>query len=147
MEKIKTSRRDIQFYSKKKQALITVHTHRARSSAERLEDDDNVSLYRACEPLVYEHFELVSPLNIRKEYWPAADGSGVHWETDFYIEFADGRRAVREIADRKEFKSAVVEQLELSRRYWAAQGIDDWKVVIFAGAADDEGDSDDVCEA
>lgn len=104
---------------------MIVHSQWAYNYANQLEEDDNVALYRACEPLVYENFELVSPLDIRKDYWPKVDGSGVHWETDFYLEFTDGRRAVREIVRSKEITHAVAEQLEFSRRYWAAQRIDD----------------------
>lgn len=110
---------------------MIVHSQWAHNYANKLEEDDNVALYRACEPLVYENFELVGPLDIRKEYWPKADGSGAYWETNFYIEFADRRRAVREIVRSKEITHAVAEQLELSRRYWAGQGIEDWKSILF----------------
>lgn len=147
MEKAKPSRRDIQFYSKKNQTLVIVHSQWAYNYANQLEEDDNVALHRACEPLVYENFELESPLDIRKEYWPKADGSGAHWETNFYIEFADGRRAVREIVRSKEITHAVAEQLELSRRYWAAHGSVDWKSILFEkpGKTLGDGEGENVC--
>ena len=38
---------------------------------------------------------------------------------------------MREFADPKDFsKKAVVEKLELSRRYWAILDISDWKLVV-----------------
>ena len=45
--------------------------------------------------------------------------------------FADGRKGVRELAHRADLaKRAMVERLELSRRYWVARDIDEWKVVL-----------------
>ena len=44
---------------------------------------------------------------------------------------ADGRTAVREFIDAGDFtKKAGMEKLELSRRYWTALGISDWKLII-----------------
>ena len=45
--------------------------------------------------------------------------------------FADGRKGVRELVHREDLtKRAMVERLELSRRYWVARDIDEWKVVL-----------------
>ena len=47
------------------------------------------------------------------------------------ITFADGRKEIREIVSVEQLrKRAVVEQLELSRRYWGALDVSGWKVVV-----------------
>lgn len=44
--------------------------------------------------------------------------------------FADGTAGIREIVREQQLKKrSVVEQLELSRRYWQAVGVHDWKIV------------------
>ncbi|MPM02785.1 hypothetical protein SDC9_49040 [bioreactor metagenome] len=144
MQRRKSNRRDIQFYSKKNNALIIVHTQKAHDYAKRLEQDETVAGYRACELLLPNKFEGVSPTYIRKEYFPKADGSGANWETDFLIEYTDGRRGIREIVYKAEFTPTAVQLLELSRRYWVAQGIDDWKIVLFAKPGEFTEDSEDV---
>ncbi len=132
MERVKKSRREIQFYSHKNKSLIIVHSQQAYNYAERLEKDETVGGYQACVLLSPGQFDGVSRLRIRKEYFPKKDGTGVNWETDFYVDFTDGHRGVKEIAHSTKFNIAIVQQLEMSRRYWAAQGIDDWKIILFA---------------
>ena len=47
------------------------------------------------------------------------------------VTLADGRKEIREIINSGQLrKRAVVEQLELSRRYWSALDVSDWKVVV-----------------
>lgn len=58
-------------------------------------------------------------------------GASISGSSDFYIRHADGTAAVRELVSAADLtKRAEVEKLELSRRYWAALGVSDWKVVI-----------------
>lgn len=53
------------------------------------------------------------------------------YTTDFVIHFADGKAAVREAVFRSHLsRPSVAERLELSRRYWRQQGIDDWGIII-----------------
>ncbi|WP_455495130.1 TnsA endonuclease N-terminal domain-containing protein [Gemmiger sp.] len=53
------------------------------------------------------------------------------YTTDFVIHFADGKVAVREAVFRLHLsRPSVAERLELSRRYWQQQGIDDWGIII-----------------
>ena len=53
------------------------------------------------------------------------------YTTDFVIHFADGKAAVREAVFRSHLsRPSVAERLELSRRYWHQQGIDDWGIII-----------------
>ncbi len=64
-------------------------------------------------------------MEIRKEYFSQ------EWTSDFVIQAADGRNSVREFIDERELtKKAVMEKLELSRRYWSILDITDWKLVI-----------------
>lgn len=58
----------------------------------------------------------------------------MEWTTDFVIRTADGRTAIREFADAQDVsKKAVMEKLELSRRYWSVLDITDWKLVVPGG--------------
>lgn len=76
----------------------------------------------------------MNPVDIRREYL------ALQWTTDFVIHTADGQIAVREFADPKDFsKKAVVEKLELSRRYWAILDISDWKLVVSDEAITNKG--------
>lgn len=125
MERAGVRTRDIQFYSEKNQQMICVHSRRARDFAKYLEQQSWVKTYQTCVPLVLDKLPHVSPVDIRREYFQ------ISWTTDFLICTADGRIAVREFIDAKDFtKKAIIEKLELSRRYWAILDISEWKLVI-----------------
>ncbi len=125
MEKAGIRTRDIQFYSSKNQAIVCVHSRKARDFARWLENQPWVSSYETCVPLDLDRFQNVNPVDIRKEYL------SIEWTTDFVIHTADGKSAIREFIDEKDFtKKAVIEKLELSRRYWSVLDIADWKLVI-----------------
>lgn len=125
MEKSGVRTRDIRFWSEKNQTMICVHSRRARDFARWLEQQPWVQGYETCVPLDLDRFPHVNPVDIRKEYL------NTEWTTDFLIHTADGRTAVREFVDTGDFaKKAVVEKLELSRRYWAMLEISDWKLVV-----------------
>ena len=141
MERVKTNRRDIQFFSKKNDKLFIVHDERAKFYAERLEQDTQVTSFQPCEQLDAEDMIKVNPLDIRSDYL----SRDTQWESNFLIYFLDGTRGVREIVDAGALKKrAIVEQLELSRRYWAAHGISNWKIVIFQKPGLDGEDADYV---
>ena len=56
----------------------------------------------------------------------------LRWKTDFLIHRTDGTQAVREVVREDELtKATTLEQLELSRRYWEAVGVSDWRVALF----------------
>lgn len=130
MEKAGIRTRDIQFYSEKNRQMVCVHSRRARDFAKRLEQQPWVSSYETCVPLMLDKFQHVNPVDIRREYLQ------LPWTTDFLIHTADGRSAVREFADVKDFvKKAAIEKLELSRRYWAVLDVADWKLVVCGEAA------------
>lgn len=125
MEKAGIRTRDIQFYSEKNRQMVCVHSRRARDFAKHLEQQPWVSSYETCVPLDLNRFQNVNPVDIRREYLQTP------WTTDFVIRTADGRSAVREFVDAKNFaKKAVIEKLELSRRYWSVLDVADWKLVI-----------------
>lgn len=130
MEKAGVRTRDIQFFSEKNQRMVCVHSRRARDFAKYLERQPWVASYETCVPLDLDRFRNVNPVDIRREYL------SLQWTTDFLIRTADGQTSVREFADTADFtKKAVIEKLELSRRYWTVLDVSDWKLVIFSEAA------------
>lgn len=134
MEKAGIRTRDIQFFSEKNQAMVCVHSRRARDFAKWLEQQPWVANYETCVPLALDKFPHVNPVDIRREYL------SLQWITDLLIRTADGQIAVREFADLKDFsKKAVIEKLELSRRYWAILDISDWKLVVSSEAITNKG--------
>lgn len=125
MEKAKAKYRDISFFSEKNQTMVCVHSRRAREYANVLEQDPEVVSYQAGIPLELEQYQYVAPVDIRKEYFDT------EWATDFLLRYSDGSAGVRELVIKDELaKRAAVEKLEFSRRYWTAQIIRDWKLVV-----------------
>lgn len=125
MEKAGVRTRDIRFYSEKNQQMVCVHSRRARDFAKFLEQQVWVKSYQTCVPLELDRFQHVNPVDIRGEYLQ------ISWTTDILICQADGQMAVREFVDAKDLsKKAIIEKLELSRRYWSILDISDWKLVI-----------------
>ena len=130
MEKAGVRTRDIKFFSEKNQAMVCVHSRKARDFAKWLEQQPWVVGYETCVPLELDKFPNVNPIDIRKEYMQ------IQWITDFLIQTADGRKSVREFVNTQDFtKKAIIEKLELSRRYWAVLSVSDWKLVICGEAA------------
>lgn len=121
MEKFKSNRRDIQLYSKKNGKLLILHSEKALVYAQRLEENPCVIGYESCVLLETEGMARVNPLDIRAEY---LHGSTT-WESSFLVEHEDSTRGICELVECSESlqKRAVVEKLELSRRYWAGMGI------------------------
>ena len=125
MTKTSLKTRDFQWWSAKNGTLIRVHSQTARDYGKWLEGQPDVEAFEAQKALELERLPHVSPTGIRKLYFQT------QWCSDFYIRFADGRIGVRELtASAALDKQAEVEKLELSRRYWAAMDITDWKVVL-----------------
>lgn len=117
--------RDFQWWSSKAASLIRVHSIAARDYGKWLEGRPQVETFEAGKVLELERLPHVNPTGIRKLYFQT------EWCSDFYIRFADGHIGVRELASAAALeKLAEVEKLELSRRYWAALDITDWKVVL-----------------
>lgn len=117
--------RDFQWWSHKNEAMVRVHSKPARDYGRYLEGHPSVERYEAGAVLEMERLPHVSRAGIRKAYFE------VEWCSDFRIQFSDGHIGVRELASAASLeKLAVVEKLELSRRYWAAMDISDWKVVL-----------------
>lgn len=125
MDKAGMKTRDIRFFSSKNDKIICIHSKWARDYAKYLEQQPWVQSYQAVVPLEPDYMQRVSPVDIRSLYFKG------EWATDFLIRFVDGRKGVRELVHREDLtKRAMVERLELSRRYWAVRDIDEWKVVL-----------------
>ena len=125
MDKAGIKTRDIRFFSGKNNQIICIHSKWARDYAKYLEQQPWVQSYQAVVPLEPDYMQYVSPIDIRSLYFKS------EWATDFLIRFVDGRKGVRELVHREDLtKRAMVERLELSRRYWAVRDIDEWKVVL-----------------
>lgn len=128
MEKAKRRTRDIKFKSLKNKEVVCVHSQQARDYAAYLEIQDPVESYETNYPLDMERFAHVNPVGIRNTYFQ------MKWTSDFYIHYVDGRIGVRELTTVENLKKqAVIEKLELSRRYWSALDVAEWKVVIQEG--------------
>lgn len=128
MEKAQTKTRDIRFFSKKNDAMVTVHSPRARKYAGILEAREDIVSYECCVALESKANIHVSRAGIRKGYFETP------WSTDFIIHYIDGRFGVREMVTAENLmKAAVLEKLEFSRRYWIQQGVLDWKILILSG--------------
>ena len=131
MDKLGSKTRDIKFYSKKNQSMVVVHSKEARAYTKYLESMEQVATYVAGKPLDAERLKLVSKVDIRGEYFET------QWQTDFYVIFADGTVAIRELATAGDLtKRAEAEKLELSRRYWLGAGVTNWKIVWMGGKED-----------
>lgn len=128
MDKSGRKTRDIRFYSKKNEAMVTVHSKEARAYTKYLKDMEHVSSYVAGKPIDPVRLRMISTVDIRGDYFKQ------NWESDFYVLFADGTVAVRELANADALsKRAEVEKLELSRRYWNSAGVTNWKIVWMGG--------------
>lgn len=111
MEKANLKAREYRFFSQKNQKMICLHSEQALAYARYLEDRLWVAAYDACVPL--ELTDQIDPWGIRPLYFKTA------WVSDFRLVYADGKQAVRELVRLEDLeKQAVIERLELSRRYW-----------------------------
>lgn len=125
MEKLGQKTRSINFYSEKNGKMVCLHSRHARDYAKYLESQPWVERYEAGTPLSQELYAHISPVRIRSAYFQ------VPWVSDFLIQFADGRKGIRELVTAGGLqRKNIVEKLEFSRRYWAATDIDEWKVVL-----------------
>ena len=131
MQKIKMSRQEIKFFSDKNQKMLTVHSADAKKFADTLENDSSVLSYEPCIPLDPAKLITVNMIGIRTGFRTKPSDTEPTWETDFVVEFASGKKAVRELSKEELLeKRAELEKLEMSRRYWKSQGITDWKIVL-----------------
>ena len=124
-DKVGKKTRDIAYHSAKNGGMVTVHSEAARAYSKYLEERSDVMSYEACKPLDVNRLDTLQKTDIRGEYFKA------QWTSDFCVRFSDGTTGVRELVSASDLaKRAEVEKLELSRRYWAALGVNDWMVVI-----------------
>lgn len=117
--------RDISYHSPKNGGMVVVHSEAARAYSKYLEERPEVVSYEACKRLDATRLNSVQKTDIRGEYFKA------QWTSDFCVRFSDGTTGIRELVSASDLtKRAEVEKLELSRCYWAALGVSDWKIVI-----------------
>ena len=125
MQKNNPKSRMFRFYSPKNEKVVVVRTVDARDFARWLDEQDWVLSYVPSVPLDPEQVRSVCASGIRRAYATES------WCTDFHITGVDETQIVREILLRRFLdKKSEIEKLELSRRYWMARGVTDWKVVI-----------------
>lgn len=128
MNRMMKNQRNIKFFSEKNDAALTVCSERMKHYASLLENDYYVIAYRVHEAFNMSELSSVGSIDIRTEYM---DVEAPAWASDFWIEFEDGSRAIRELVDETMLKQrSFLERLELSRRYWAVRNITDWKAVV-----------------
>ena len=117
--------RDVAYHSATNGGMVVGHSEAARAYSKYLEERPEITAYEACKPLDINRLDALQKTDIRGEYFRE------QWSSDFYIRHADGTAAVRELVSAADLtRRAEVEKLELSRRYWAALGVNNWKVVI-----------------
>ncbi len=125
MEKLVKRTREIRFYSQKNKAMCSVHSVGAREYTKWLEAREGVRGYEVNVAWDTAFLCRVDRVDIRGSYLTT------DWTSDFRLFFTDGHIGIREmVREEKLQERAVIEKLELSRRYWKAQGIEDWKVVL-----------------
>ena len=125
MRKSGVKTRDIRFFSEKNDTMLCVHTSLERDYAKWLEDQPWVERYETGVLLDASQMDHVSRVDIRSSYFDTS------WASDFMVTLADGRKEIREIITLWQLrKRAVVEQLELSRRYSSALDVSGWKVGV-----------------
>lgn len=125
MNKAKVKCRDIQFFSKKNNQMVCVHSKEEREYARMLEEDPEIVFYETGKELDRSRYSFVNPIGIRKSYFDT------EWATDFVLHYEDGRIGVRELVSASALeKQAAIEKLEFSRRYWVNSEASEWKVLI-----------------
>ena len=128
MHKDKVRTRDIYFFSQKSNQMMCVHSERAREHARRLEEDGGVESYEVNVQLNIDQYPYLSAVDIRASYFQT------QWTSDFMVRYRDGRREIQEIVHVEDLKKrAVIEKLELSRRYWELMQVSKWRVVLESG--------------
>ena len=125
MNKAKEKYRDIHFRSEKNGKVMCVHSAAARSFAKELEEDDTILSYETCVALNRQRYTYVNALGIRKAYFET------EWASDFRLHFLNGSIGIRELVSIEGLtKRSEMEKLEFSRRYWAAENVTSWKIIV-----------------
>lgn len=125
MEVAKTRVREIRFRSIKNSEIMIVHTESAKKYADLLEDNMDVLSYEVCKKLDTDNYMHIPKVGIKATIFQK------EWTTDFLIRMESGKMAVRELCYKQDFlKTMNIQKLEFSRRYWDAQGINDWRIIL-----------------
>lgn len=126
MQKKDAKTREITFSSKKNAAIRSVHSKAMRTVAELLENDEDVIRY---ETGIEIDTSLISDVTgIRPAYLDEK------WISDFRIYYEDGSVRVWEVLEESQSeKKSALEQLEVSRRFWKNQNVNDWNIILATG--------------
>lgn len=131
MKKAKRRQREIHFNSPKCKRIICVNDTAEKEYALKLESDEQVVSYEENVLLDKKNFNYINRVGIRTAYF------GLDWKTDFLIRKVNGALAVCELVRQGDLdKVTVLEQLELSRRYWEVNGVSDWKIILIVRGSD-----------
>ncbi len=126
MKKKDAKTREITFSSKKNAAIRSVHSKAMRTVAELLENEENVIRY---ETGIEINASLITDVTgIRPAYLKEK------WTSDFRIYYEDGSIKIWEVLEEAQSeKKAALEQLEISRRFWKSQNVNNWDIILVTG--------------
>lgn len=126
MKKKDAKMREISFSSKKNVAIRSVHSKAMRIVAELLENDERVVRYET--NIKIDTSLITDVVGIRPAYL------NEEWTSDFRIYYEDGNIVVWEVLEESQSeKKSALEQLEVSRRFWKNQSINDWNIILVTG--------------
>lgn len=125
MEAVNTRVREIRFFSTKNNRILIVHTESAKKYADSLENNADVISYEVCKKLDADNYLHIPKVGIKATIFQK------EWTTDFLIKMKSGEMTARELCYKQDFlKTMNIQKMEFSRRYWEAQGINDWKIIL-----------------
>lgn len=124
MVKKDEKKRTITFFSQKNKKVMTVRSEYAKQYALQLENDESVVGYETSIP-VDSPQDKIDLTGFRRN---AVTGD---WLSDFMVIYSNTQTIV-EVVDEEQLekKRSCSERLELSRRYWKAVGMLNWKIVV-----------------
>lgn len=124
MTKKNDKKRTITFYSTKNKQIVSVNSEHAKKFAMQLENDNGIERYDTNVPLTSLK-EKIDTTGFRNSTLSET------WLSDFMV-VKSGTPCIIEVVDEEQLekKRLCAERLELSRRFWKAVGMPQWKVVI-----------------
>lgn len=118
--------REITFSSQKNMAIRSVRSKAMRMIAARFEKDENVIRYETGIPI--EPMLIPDTTGLRPAYLEEK------WISDFRVYYEDGSIKIFEVLEEAQSeKKSALEQLEISRRFWKIQNVNEWKIILVTG--------------
>lgn len=126
MLKKNTKAREITFPSPKNEAIRSVRSKAMRMIADILEKDEKVVRYETGIPI--DPTLIPDVTGIRPSYL------NEKWISDFRIHYEDGSIRIWEVLEETQSeKKSALEQLEISRRFWKNQNVNEWNIILVTG--------------